>query len=102
MKKLFEVVEKDKLAGVHKRSDGRLYYIQRKVEFETIDFDPAYIFSEQWSIFQKPLSPIDWNLPIDELDRMLTEFSLECSFRFHHLWYRYIDVMLARDRKSVV
>jgi len=97
MKKLFEAVEKDKLAGVHKRSDGRLYYIQRKVEFETIDFDPAYIFSEQWSIFQKPLSPIDWNLPINDLNKMLTEFSMECSYRFHHLWYRYIDVMLARS-----
>ncbi|GIX43306.1 MAG: hypothetical protein KatS3mg129_3039 [Leptospiraceae bacterium] len=97
MKELFDAVEKDKLAGVHKRSDGKLYYIQRKVNFQTIDFNPEYIFSQKWSIFQKPLKPIDWYLPLEELDKQLTEFSLECSYRFHYLWYKYIDIMLARS-----
>ncbi|MFN3604209.1 MAG: hypothetical protein ACK4UJ_05840 [Leptonema sp. (in: bacteria)] len=100
MKEVLNAVEEDKLAGVHKREDGRFYFVQRKVEFSTIDFKPEYIFSNSWGIFPKPLQPINWNVPIQELERQLLQFSAECSERFHHLWYYYIDIMIARSLSS--
>lgn len=100
MKEVLDAVEKDKVAGVHRRADGKLYFVQRKVEFSTIDFKPEYIFSNRWGIFQKPLEPIDWKLPIDKLEDRVLEFSIECSERFHYLWYYYIDIMLARSLSS--
>ncbi len=100
MKEVLDAVEKDKIAGIHKRSDGKLYFIQRKVEFSTIDFKPEYIFSNPWGIFHKPLEPIDWGLSIEKLEERMLEFSIECSQRFHYLWYYYIDIMLARSLSS--
>lgn len=97
MEKILKTIEKDKLAGVYVRDDGRISFNPRKVEFETIEFKPEYIFSHKWSIFQNPLEPIHWEQPIEELERELINFSIECSKRFHHIWYYYIDVMLARS-----
>lgn len=97
MEKILKTIEKDKLAGIYIRYDGRLSFKPRKVEFETIDFKPEYIFSRKWGIFQNALEPIHWDQPIDELEKELINFSLECSKRFHHIWYYYIDVMLARS-----
>lgn len=97
MKEVLDAVEKDKIAGVHRREDGKFYFVQRKVEFNTIDFKPEYIFSNPWGIFQKPLTPIDWSLPIGELEKELIQFSIDCSERFHYLWYYYIDIMIARS-----
>lgn len=97
MKEVLDAVDKDKIAGVHRREDGKLYFVQRKVEFNTIDFKPEYIFSNPWGIFQKPLNPINWSLPIGELEKELIQFSIDCSERFHYLWYYYIDIMIARS-----
>ncbi|MCS7205427.1 MAG: hypothetical protein NZ853_07005 [Leptospiraceae bacterium] len=97
MKEVLDAVEEDKQAGLHKDIDGRLYFVPRKVKFKTIEFKEEYIFSHSWGIFQEPLVPIDWKSNEHDLDKKVINFSKECSLRFHHLWYRYIDIMIARS-----
>jgi len=85
----------DKNSGLKIDSEGRRYFRQRKVEFETIRISAEELHGSGWLSFEENINPLDWkHLPSH---RDIREFAQLASGRYIEFWYRVFDVAVARS-----
>ncbi len=91
---LIESLLKDTESGIKTDSDGRRYFRQRHVEFETISIADSELNEKGWLGFEEELTTPDWeNFPSH---RDLRAYAAGASERYLAFWYRVFDVACAR------
>jgi len=86
----------DRSAGLHTDADGRRFFRQRRVRFETIEFTASDLLRSGWDRFSEPLEPPPRSGKEPDPTE-LRRYAEEASRRFLTLWYRCIDVLVARS-----
>lgn len=86
----------DRRAGLHTDADGRRFFRQRRVRFETIEFSASDLLRSGWDRFPDPLQPPPRSGKEPD-PAELRRYAEAASRRFLALWYRCIDVLVARS-----
>lgn len=86
----------DRRAGLHRDADGRRFFRQRRVRFETIEFTASDLLRSGWDRFSEPLQPPPRSGKEPD-PAELRRYAAASSQRFLTLWYRCIDVLVARS-----
>ena len=86
----------DRRAGMHTDTDGRRFFRQRRVRFETIEFSASDLLRSGWDRFSDPLKPPPRSGKEPD-PAELRRYAGAASRRFLAFWYRCIDVLVARS-----
>jgi hypothetical protein len=86
----------DPRAGLHTDADGRRFFRQRRIRFETIEFSASDLLRAGWDNFSEPLKPPPRSGREPDPSE-LRRYAQEASRRFLAFWYRCIDVLVARS-----
>lgn len=86
----------DRRAGLHTDADGRRFFRQRRVRFETIEFSASDLLRSGWDRFSESLQPPPRSGKEPD-PAELRRYAEAASRRFLALWYRCIDVLVARS-----
>ncbi|MCB1137196.1 MAG: hypothetical protein KDK23_00510 [Leptospiraceae bacterium] len=95
MQKLVRELLNDSSSGLRKDASGRQYFRQRRVRFQTIEFEARGLMQGGWLDFQEDLeSP--FLRAGDPSPAEIKQFALLSSERFLNFYYRVFDVAVAR------
>ncbi|MCB1305857.1 MAG: hypothetical protein KDK37_16330, partial [Leptospiraceae bacterium] len=95
MKELVRSILNDSRAGLQQDASGRRYFRQRRVRFQTIEFNARGMLEGDWLQFQEELeSP--FRLSRDPAPSQIREFAIASSERFLTFYYKVFDVAVAR------
>lgn len=96
MDSILQSLPGDPHIGLQTDATGRRFFRQRRVRFTTIEFSAADLLVGGWDRFTEPLEPPPRSGK-DPDPAELRRYAADASQRFLALWYRYIDVLVARS-----
>lgn len=94
MGELTEKLLSDAMTGIRTDAGGRRYFVQRRLEFRTLELLAQEILDPTLPGRGESLYPLDWSKEPSHSE--IRSYAFEASERFLLFWYRVLDVAMAR------